>query len=350
MPTLHINLRKIEQNTRLVTGLLKPHGVRLVGVTKACQGNELVAEAMLAGGAAALADARPTSVDNLRRFFPGAALELMRPVAGMKKLSAAADIYFVSTQTQATAIMRLCPPRPVRFCLMVDTGDGREGVPLPLVRKEAGRIASLDGAELVGLVTNAACARPAAPLAEAVAAFARAAAVAGGQLAGTGGPSSSGRPLLSAGGSGLLALLLDDAGGRGASGSEAGATPLGPVNELRCGEAILLGRVPSGNGGRFLPGAHRDAFVIEAPVLEAFEKEGGMRVLIGLGVQDVGLSRMIPAQAGIYVGKITSDYLIVHCQGTEKESLGTGAAVCFIPTYYSLLAAMASPFIEKRFS
>lgn len=346
MLTLHINLDKVEQNTRLVAGMLRPHGLRLVGVTKACQGNERVAGAMLAGGATALADARPECTDNLRSFFPDTRLELLRPVIGAGKLSAAADIFFVSSEVQARMMMKLCPARPIRFCLMVETGDGREGAPLPVAALEAGRVARLQGAELSGLATVAACARPGASLTDAIEAFFRAVAGAADLFAkAVRDPARD--PFFSVGGSGLLALLIDAETGKEASGGAISA-PLEPATELRAGEAILLGRIPSGGGGRFLPGAHQDAFVIEAPLLEAFKEEGGVRALVGVGVQDVGLGQLIPAQDGIKPVRITSDYLIVQYP-PEALPPQIGSPVSFIPTYFSLLAGMNSPTVRKQF-
>ncbi len=347
MPTLHINLAKIEHNTRLIADMLRRHGVRLVGVTKACQGNERVAGAMLAGGAAALADSRATSIDNLRAHFPNAELELMRPVIEAGNLSAAADIFFVSTEAQARTMMQLFPARPIRFCLMVEAGDGREGAPLSVATREAACIASLAGAELAGLATTLACVRPQAPLAGAMEAFSRAVAETDGLFEETDRASDSRAPLVSVGGSGLLALF-DERGARpGLPGGR--PSPLGTATELRSGEAILLGSLPSDRDGLFLSGAHSDAFRIEAPVLEAFEAGGGIRAVAGIGIQDVGLGRIIPAGEGIEPVGITSDYLILQCPAAAKEYCAAGASVSFIPTYYSLLAAMTSPYVEKIF-
>lgn len=362
MTTLSIDIRKIEQNTRLVADLLGPLGIRLVGVTKACLGNERVGAAMLAGGAGALADSRPESIDNLRRFLPDVELSLMRPQleeAG-SHLAASNTVFFVSTSEQARALLGAgsrepgsssgAGETPLRICLMIETGDGREGVPAPLAGSEARRIASLDGVELAGLATNAACARPGAPLQAAMETFSATAAEVMEAVGGSGCLAAGQPPILSAGGSGLLRLLYD---GGDPSGSQVPASsgPLGTVTELRVGEAILLGRIPSGSHpGLYLPGSHRDAFMLEAPILEVFEKGGRAQALVGFGVQDVGHSPLVPLQEGVSPAKITSDYFAVNLSPEARKTCRVGERLAFIAPYYGLLAAMTSPYVEKDFT
>ena len=352
MPVLHINLTRIEHNTRLIAGLLGPLGIRLVGVTKACLGNERVAAAMMAGGAAALADSRPENIANLRRHLPEVELELLRTLVAGKTPGPGADLFFVSSALQARALLVLGLPGPVRFCLMVETGDGREGVPVKQAPREAKQLASLEGAALAGLATNAACARPGAPLATAMTAFAdavRSLADAGAFINAAGSKDSLPPCLRSAGGSGLLRLLLEADSGEQAIPGE--PPPLGLITELRCGEAILLGRVPTGGSpALYLPDAYRDAFILEAPVLELFEKNSLPQALLGFGVQDVGHAPLMPLAEGISPAKITSDYFVVNCTPGAAASLRIGSSLSFLLPYYGLLAAMTSPFVEKRYA
>jgi predicted amino acid racemase len=276
----------------------------------------------------------------LREHLSGAELTLMRsPVAG-RHTTPDADLFFVSSYDQAEALLAMSPERPVRLCLMVETGDGREGIPAALAPAEARRLAGMEGAVLAGLATNAACARPQAPLGEALAVFAAAAQEVEREL-------GAGLPVISAGGSGLLRLLLE--AGTASEEEASGARELfRPLTELRAGESLLLGRVPSGiTPGLFLPGAHRDACVIEAPVLEVFEKNGRPQALAGLGVQDVGHGPLICRSAGISPARITSDYLMLDCE--REAAPAVGSRLTFIPTYYALLAAMSSPFVRKNY-
>jgi len=375
MPRLTIDLAKIRHNTRLIAELLKPHGVRLTGVTKACLGNELVGQAMLAGGAAGLADSRSGNIRNLRRHLQDVELTFLRSPVTTDDACFDADIYFVSSFEQVLPLLRMTPRRPLKLCLMLETGDGREGVPLELASDEAARIAELPEAVLVGLATNAACARNDIPVGDSLQAFNDAT----GRIAwrlrrgrmgcgGDGTSSASGTadagsasradafeegmlPVMSVGGSGLLRLLAGpDEDGEQQPGR--GMSLFAPATELRCGEAILLGRIPSGHTpDLYLQGAHRDAFVIEGPILEVFDKGGVTQALVGFGVQDVGGGRLIPCHPGITPATATSDYLAVNCASPELRAhpLRVGEIVRFLPTYYALVAAMTSPYIEKNF-
>ena len=125
-----------------------------------------------------------------------------------------------------------------------------------------------------------------------------------------------------------------------------------PITELRCGEAILLGRIPSGSASDlYLHGARRDAFTLDGPVLEVFEKNGVTQALVGFGIQDTGRGRLIPRQPGITALSATSDYFAVSCASPELKAhpLRVGETISFIPTYHALLAAMTSPYVSKSF-
>ncbi|MHB0866274.1 MAG: alanine racemase [Thermoleophilia bacterium] len=360
MPRLTIDLTKIEHNARLVVSLLEPFSVRLVGVTKACLGNERVAGAMLAGGATALADSRVRSISNLRRHLPDAELHLMRSPVDDKHLSPDADLYYVSSVTQAEALLNLWPATagPLPLCLMVDTGDGREGVPVEQAAAEAVRLSRLAGVKLIGLATNAACARPRAPMAAVPPAFSRARAAVARELKTVDPPAAAALNVFSAGGSGLLGLLPEatppgeDGTADGTDSDGDAATPFAGITNLRCGEALLLGRIPSGSSpGLFLPDAQRDAFVLEAPALQVREKNGGRQALLGFGVQDVGHAPLVPLRPEVSLSRITSDYSMVDIRaGKDPEPpVRVGDRLAFVPAYYSLLAAMTSPFVEKVF-
>ena len=126
----------------------------------------------------------------------------------------------------------------------------------------------------------------------------------------------------------------------------------GPLTELRCGEAILLGRIPSGEtGDLFMPKAHRDAFLLEGVVLEVYEKAGRTQALVDFGCQDTGAAALTPYHEGITPVETSSDYLTVACDPPEspRPGVAVGDRLSFIPSYYALLAAMTSPFVEKKF-
>ena len=347
-PRLKIDVSAIEHNTRLVARLLEPHRVRLAGVTKACLGDPKVAAAMLAGGAAALADSRLDNITRLRQHFPDSELQLLRPALD-PDVSRSADLYFVSSADQARLLLQ-DGSASLRFLLMVETGDGREGVPLELAGEQARRIAALAGAELAGAATNIACASPGAPLSAALAGLEAAAAAISGLTV----P----RPWLSAGGSGLLHLLT-------VPESQPAPGSIQILDELRCGEALLLGSVPGGGpedgstadnpGGGFLEGARTDAFLLEAAVLEVYQRKGVRQALLAIGSQDLGSAgaqALKPLRDGVRPLAATSDYLAVSLEPDNhgRNVPAIGERLQFIPGYYTLVAAMTSPFVEKVYA
>jgi len=68
-------------------------------------------------------------------------------------------------------------------------------------------------------------------------------------------------------------------------------------------------------------------------------------------VQDMGGAALIPCHPGIIPASATSDYFTVTCASPELRAnpLQIGEMVSFIPTYYALLAAMTSPYVNKEF-
>ena len=65
-PRIEVDLCKIRHNTQLLVKRLGLRGVGVTGVTKAICGHPAIAQAMLDGGATALADSRISNVQRLR--------------------------------------------------------------------------------------------------------------------------------------------------------------------------------------------------------------------------------------------------------------------------------------------
>ncbi|HBE79986.1 MAG TPA: alanine racemase, partial [Firmicutes bacterium] len=141
-----------------------------------------------------------------------------------------------------------------------------------------------------------------------------------------------------------------------------GTLPTG-INHLRIGEGMLLGRETL--TGNLLPDLFRDAFVVEAEIIQAQWKpaepdgetgldafgrkpelpkvEPGIRLLVNLGHQDTPLSGLAPLDPGLTVLGGSSDYLVM----AAKDRLKVGQVVRFLPNYWSLLGLMTSPYVEK---
>ena len=138
---------------------------------------------------------------------------------------------------------------------------------------------------------------------------------------------------------------------------------VGSVNDLRLGEAILLGNDPL--SGEPIRGLYTDAICLVAEVIElkmkpsvpwgeialspfantAISVNRGdiLQAILAVGHQDVdpaGLRSM----SGIRIVAASSDHLIADAGRTE---LRVGSEVAFNLNYSALLRAMTSPFVAK---
>jgi len=335
MPRLHVDIDAIGRNTEAVAAMLRRHRLDLVGVTKGCLGEPRVAEAMLAGGAVALADSRDLNLRRLRSALPEAELHriYLPPVRGAFEPG---DVTYISSAAGARAVaalatgdMSVSAPRKVMLC--VDTGDEREGVPVDEVLEVAEAVASVDSVELVGVATNYACFR--------------------GQPAGIRGSletvvaaasvlRSHDRPVarVSGGNSSVLWLIA-----RGE------VLPDG-LTELRCGEALLLGQ----DALHYQPilGCRTDACILRAEVLEGYTRptRAGRvrRLVLSLGRQDLGSGVVKFLEPGLREVGRSADYLVVETSTSRGHAVGD--TVDMVPTYEALVAAWTSPYIELELS
>jgi len=137
----------------------------------------------------------------------------------------------------------------------------------------------------------------------------------------------------------------------------------GRINNLRLGEALLLGREPLHR--QPIDGLHTDVFTCVVEVIEskakpsqpwgnkgqaAFEEQGPAidqgdicQTIFALGLQDVDCDGLTPPP-GIEILGSSSDHLITN-SGGKRLPMGTEAS--FQVNYSALLRAMTSPFVTK---
>lgn len=158
-------------------------------------------------------------------------------------------------------------------------------------------------------------------------------------------------PLVSGGNSANLPWLL------------AGGT-VGRINNLRLGEAILLGREPLNR--QPIEGLHTDAFRLVAEVIESNRKptlpwgsclQGAFgpaaarvdrgerwRALLALGLQDVDAAGLTLPDGMELLGT-SSDHLVLD---TGAVAVPVGTELRFALNYSALLRAMTSPFVARE--
>ena len=346
-PRIEIDLHQVEHNTRVLVGRLAARDVHVVGVTKATLGSPAVAAAMLRGGAVGLGDSR---VENLARL---AALDVAVPrtlirspmVSQVRRVVRAATASLNTAPAVVSALDDAACQAGLRHdvVLMVELGDLREGIGVDDVAAAVRLVLRSASLRLLGLGANLACQNGVVP---------------------------DDRNM------GVLHRLVDRveadhglvldvvSGGNSASLDWALTTGrLGRTNELRLGEAILLGTEPLQRSP--IAGLHTGAFTLVGEVIEVAEKpaqpwgrraqaafgappsrtgRGSRRqAIVALGRQDVDVDGLTPP-AGVVVLGMSSDHLVLDI---GDHGVGVGDELRFGLGYGALVRAMTSPFVTR---
>lgn len=332
MAELRVDLDGIRLNTMVVVRLLARAGKHLVAVTKGCAGDVRVAGAMLEAGAVALADTRDAHLRCLREAFPGTELHRIY-LPSFSSPSVLGDINYVSSIDAAGRVAEQGrPSSPCGVMVQEETGDLREGVPAEALLPLLEAVSADPRLELLGLATNYACfdgdAAGRGASVETLVEAVRGARIAGFEV-----------PRVSGGNSSLLSLLADGVG----LPSE--------ISELRCGEALLLGR--EALWYRPLPDCRRDAVLLRAEVLESYTKKNdtkknapGPRLVLGLGHQDIGVGQVEFLSSELREIGRSSDYMVVGVAPGASSVPRPGDIVEMLPGYVAMTTAWMSPFVE----
>lgn len=349
-PRLEIDLGKIQHNASTLVDRLALRGISVTGVTKATLGSPEVARALLRGGVSGLADSRIENVEGMRRARVPASMTLIRSPMLSQVPRVVAHVT-TSFNTELDVLQRLSSlakraGRTHRVVLMVELGDLREGI-LPVdLEKIVLETLRLPCLTLEGIGGNLACRSGVVPGPENMAELSALAnsveATFGIELR-----------LVSGGNSANVLWAL-------------GAADVGRINDLRLGEAILLGCEPLNREP--IEGLHTDAFTLSAEVIEAKSKpslpwgdiaqsafgevlpavdRGAIwQTIFALGRQDTDPDGLYPPD-GMEVLGASSDHLI-----TDLGSCRTpvGGEVIFQLNYSALLGAMTSSFVAKVFT
>jgi predicted amino acid racemase len=346
--TVHIDLTKIAQNCRTLTGLLP--SVDVVAVTKVTGGSPAVARALLAGGAAALADSRLVNIARMRAHGVEARYWLLR-APSPKQADEVVKLADVSLESEIGTV-RALSDAAVRVgadhgvVCMVDVGDLREGVLPPDLVPFVEQCDALPGVHVEGVGVNLTCYGAIMPTRDNLGQVAELAAQAEAAL---------GRPLVVSGGnSGSLPLALR------------GELPAG-ITSLRIGESILLG-LDTLTREPLLPELHLDAFLVTAPVIECLRKPSRpigicaqdmmgnvpdyqdrgtrRRAILAIGRQDVVPELIRPLDPRAEVLGASSDHLILDVEDV-RPAPRPGDEFAFLPGYGALLALFTSQYVDK---
>jgi predicted amino acid racemase len=372
-PRLEIDLNKIEHNACSLVERLRARGISVTAVTKAVLGAPEVTAALIRAGVVALGDPRMTNVRTMRGAGIKAPIMLIRsPMPSeVEQVVLAADF---SVNTELDVVRRLSDAaRAARrihgVLLMVELGDLREGIMPGELVSFVRAVLSLPNIALKGIGTNLACLSGVVPNAGNMAELSALAdsieAVFGDRLrprptAVTGMVMETGLEIVSGGNSANLQWAL--------SGADTGR-----INNLRLGEAILLGCEPLHR--QPIDGLHTDAFTLVAEVIEtklkpvkprgqiaetAFgevprtvtnqtsDSAVGLgfsrRTVLALGRQDADVDGLLPP-VGMSILGASSDHTIIDTRHIHHP---VGSEIRFQLNYSALLRAMTSPFVAKE--
>jgi ornithine racemase len=342
-PRIDIDLDRIGQNTHEVVRRAATRGVSVTAITKALRGLPALGRVFLAAGATALGDSRVENIERLRADGIDAPIVLIRSA-----LASEVDRVVVVADTSCAtevAVVGLFSAAAVRadrlhgIIVMVESGDLREGIMPVDLPDTIARCLEFPNIEIRGIGTNLACRNGVVPDDRNM-----------GELSD-----------LATSIEAEFDLTLGVVSGGNSSSLEWLRTTeqLGRIDNLRLGEALLLGRDPLYSTP--IEGLHHDAATIFAEVIESKHKprrawgeraqstfappadatvpdeEHGWHSLLALGHQDTD-PLDLTAPAGLRITGASSDHLVV----ASEQKLALGSEVAFRPGYSALMRAMSS--------
>jgi predicted amino acid racemase len=346
-PRLEIDLEKIHHNADTLVKRLARRGISVTGVCKATLGSAEIANALLRAGVSFLGDSRIENIEAMRLAHVTAEMILIRSpmLSQVTQVIMSADL---SCNTEVEVIRQLSQVaqknhRTHGVVLMVELGDRREGIMPEDLIKTVRQTLRLPNIVLKGIGTNLACRCGIAPDDRNMAEL------------------SALAELIEA----TFDLKLEIVSGGNSANLEwdLSSAKTGRINNLRLGEAILLGcetlhRQP-------LDGLFTDAFTLVAEVIESKVKpsqpsgtiaqtafgeasaviDRGLitQSILALGRQDTDPNGLLPP-AGIEIMGASSDHLILASDG---RALSVGSEVSFQLNYSALVLAMTSPFVTR---
>ncbi len=346
-PRLEIDLKKIHHNARTLVERLAPMGISVTGMTKATLGAPDIAKTLLDAGVSGLGDSRIENIMKMREAGADAPLILTRSpmLSRVEKIVEHADISFNTELTVITALSNAAQKagRTHGVVLMVELGDLREGVMPNDVKNMVREILTLPNIEFKGIGTNLACRSGVTPDVNNMNALSTLA----NSIDKTFGFTME---IVSGGNSANLEWAF--------SGAD-----IGRINNLRLGEAILLGLNPLNR--KPIEGLQTCAFMLIGEVIEAKTKPAQpwgriaqmafgvplpninqgciYQILIAIGEQDTNPCGLTPPP-NIEILGASSDHLILS---SHKARPSLGEEIAFQLNYSALARAMISTFITN---
>ena len=356
-PSLEINLKHIEENTKVVVSKCEEQGIHITGVFKGASGMPEIAKAMINGGCKSMASSRLVQLEKAREYGLNCEMYLIR-IPMLTEVKDTIRLADVSLNSEITVIEALNEEaikvnKTHGIILMADIGDLREGFwdydELISVAKHIEN--DLKGLVLKGVGTNIGCYGSVAATYEKL------------------------NELVN------ISKRVEDAIGRKLEIVSGGATssllriwdkhmPKG-INHLRIGEGILLARDLDVFYGADMHELHQDAFRLKAEVIEVKNKpthpigelavdafghtptytDRGIRkrALLGIGKVDYADPKeLIVLEDGLEIIGASSDHTIIDIENVKRD-IKVGDIIEFGVNYATLVFLTYSDNVHIKF-
>ena len=352
-PKLEINIEKLKTNLQVISNLLKKNNISLAMVTKAyCANldivNELVKDKNLIDY---LADSRIENLKEMRHINIPKILLRIPMKSEVEDVIKYADISFNSEYETIEKLNEEAKKvnKIHKIVIMVDLGDLREGY---FVQKDlfdnVKKIQDLYNISIIGVATNLTCYGAVLPSEENLSKLVNIAEKLERDF-------NIDIKIISGGNSSSLFLINEN------------KLP-SKINNLRIGEAILLGRETA--YGKKIDGTFDDVFKLVCEVVEnkekpsvpvgekgldafgnkpVFEDKGIMqRAILGIGRQDISIDSLYPIDKDIKVIGASSDHTIVDVT-KSKNKYSIGDKIEFLLDYGGIMTASTSKYVKKYY-
>ena len=352
-PRLEINIEKLKTNLQVISNLLKKNNISLAMVTKAyCANldivNELVKDKNLIDY---LADSRIENLKEMRHINIPKILLRIPMKSEVEDVIKYADISFNSEYNTIEELNKEAKKvnKIHKIVIMVDLGDLREGY---FVQKDLfdniKKIQDLHNISIIGVATNLTCYGAVLPSEENLSKLVNIAEKFERDF-------NIDIKIISGGNSSSLFLINKN------------KLP-SKINNLRIGEAILLGRETA--YGKKIDGTFDDVFRLVCEVVEnkekpsvpvgekgldafgnkpVFEDKGIMqRAILGIGRQDISIDSLYPIDKDIKVIGASSDHTIVDVT-KSKNKYSIGDKIEFLLDYGGIMTASTSKYVKKYY-
>ena len=352
-PRLEINIEKLKTNLQVISNLLKKNNISLAMVTKAyCANldivNELVKDKNLIDY---LADSRIENLKEMRHINIPKILLRIPMKSEVEDVIRYADISFNSEYETIEKLNEEAKKvnKIHKIVIMVDLGDLREGY---FVQKDLfdniKKIQDLHNISIIGVATNLTCYGAVLPSEENLSKLVNIAEKFERDF-------NIDIKIISGGNSSSLFLINKN------------KLP-SKINNLRIGEAILLGRETA--YGKKIDGTFDDVFRLVCEVVEnkekpsvpvgekgldafgnkpVFEDKGIMqRAILGIGRQDISIDSLYPIDKDIKVIGASSDHTIVDVT-KSKNKYSIGDKIEFLLDYGGIMTASTSKYVKKYY-